>query len=102
MQARKMKSRRRKTGKSRHNHAVAGHVPPRSVPGHVKRSLADTLARRLSSVADVEAVFHSCDDRWVQHVYSIVEDHDPAVYQKYLRGEEQTPNDLPDIAFAFN
>jgi hypothetical protein len=102
MQAKKMKSRRRKTGKFRHNHVVAGHVASMSVPNHVERSLADTLVWRLSSVADVEAVFHSCDDRGVQHVYSIVEDHVPAVYKKVMRTEERIQNDFPAVAFAFH
>jgi hypothetical protein len=73
-----------------------------SVPNHVKRSLADDLVRRLSTVADVEAVFHSCDDRGVQHVYSIVEDHVPAVYKKVMRAEERIQNDFPAVTFAFH
>ena len=35
-------------------------------------------------------------------MYSIVEDHDPAVYKKVMRAEEQIQNDFPAVAFSFH
>ncbi len=65
------------------------------------RLLQSTLARRLSRVPDVDAVFFAVDDE-VIHVYTVVPEFDARVYEELMRQERLIQKDWPGINFDFH
>jgi hypothetical protein len=54
----------------------------------------------LAKVVEIEAIFAGTDKDGVCHVYSVVEEHSPATYQKVKR-EQQIEEDFPEVRFSF-
>ena len=56
----------------------------------------------LSKTAQIDAVFLWWDDTNVVHVFSVVRDFQPKIYDQLLKKERMIERDLPEIAFEFH
>jgi hypothetical protein len=64
--------------------------------------LGTVLARHLSKVPRVEAVYVEHDDARLVHVYSVVSDYDTAFYRKLLNQERRIEREMPEVSFEFH
>jgi hypothetical protein len=56
----------------------------------------------LSKSPQIDAVFLLRDDANVVHVFSVVRDFQPKIYDQLLKQERVIEKDLPEIAFEFH
>jgi hypothetical protein len=73
---------------------------------HPANALAETavsqrIVSQLSKVPEIQAIFTRTDEEGVCHVYSVVEEHSSAIYQKVMKKERRIERELPDIHFSF-
>jgi hypothetical protein len=64
--------------------------------------LGAVLARHLSKVPDVAAVYVEHDDARFVHVYSVVSDFDTAFYRKLLGQERRIEREMPEVTLEFH
>src|SRR5438067_13478240 len=65
-------------------------------------SCADVIRRALSKTPAIDAVFLLTDDANVVHVFSVVREFQPTLYDRLLKKERAIEKDLPEIAFEFH
>lgn len=62
----------------------------------------DAIRRALSKMPVIDAVFLLTDDANVVHVFSVVREFQPKLYDRLLEKERAIEKDLPHIAFEFH
>lgn len=61
-----------------------------------------SVARHLSRVQEVAAVFAATDRDGICHIYSVVSEHESAVYKKIAKEEARIVEESPRMQFAFH
>jgi hypothetical protein len=69
---------------------------------HNRVSCADVIRGLLSKVPKVDAIFILTDDANVVHVFSVVHEFQPKIYDKLLKKERAIEKGLPEYAFDFH
>jgi hypothetical protein len=64
-------------------------------------SYHEALIRHLAGLVAVEGVFTLCEDP-VIHVYSVIAEHQSAIYKSLLRRETLVEKEHPEISFEFH
>jgi hypothetical protein len=67
-----------------------------------RRPHEQALNRRLSKVESIHAVFLTTDDERIIHVYSVVSDYRPDLYDKLLKQERIVEKEFPKLTFEFH
>ena len=65
-------------------------------------SYEDMIRRVLSRTPEIDAVFLMTDDANVVHVFSVVREFRPRIYDKLLKEERMIEEDFPEIPFEFH
>lgn len=65
-------------------------------------SYQDVIARHLSKIADIDAVYLLADDTNVVHVFSVVKDYQSEIYDRLLKKERAIEKKCKHVAFEFH
>src|SRR5438132_14427251 len=69
--------------------------------GSACTSSNQSIVLHLSKVTEIKAIFARTDEDGVCHVFSVVEEHSPATYQKVMKAERRIERDFPEMRFSF-
>src|SRR5262249_40140561 len=62
----------------------------------------DVICRLLSKTPEIDAIFLLTDDVNVLHVFSVVKEFQPKIYDKLLKKERAIEESFPEIAWEFH
>ena len=71
------------------------------VNAHGQSTVSQLIVFQLSKVPEIQAIFTRTDEEGVCHVYSVVEEHRSAIYQKVMKRERRIERESPEIRFSF-